>query len=59
MESPKSLMLNVRLRPDAKNPPNGAISDANEARMMMWNCIGDMVTVRGTKSQPCGMNGRV
>ena len=33
MLSPKSLILNPRLKPLAKNPPKGAISDANRARL--------------------------
>lgn len=44
MESPKSLILNVRLRPEAKKPPKGAISDAKVANTKMWNCIG-LITI--------------
>lgn len=42
IESPKSLILKVRLSPDAKNPPNGAMSDAKVANTSMWPCIGAM-----------------
>ncbi len=38
MLSPKSLILNPRLKPLAKNPPNGAISDANADSTSAWNC---------------------
>lgn len=31
MLSPKSLMSNARLNPDAKKPPNGATNDAKKA----------------------------
>lgn len=51
MESPKSLMLNVRLRPDAKKPPNGAINDAKEAMARMWNCMGEMLKEVGRNVQ--------
>lgn len=57
IESPKSLMLNVRFSPDAKKPPNGAISDANDDMTRMWNCIGDMSTLVGSWDQFGGMNG--
>lgn len=33
---PKSLTWKVRFKPDAKKPPNGAISDANVARAATW-----------------------
>ena len=32
MDSPKSLTLKVRLRPEAKNPPKGAMREANVAK---------------------------
>ena len=35
MLSPKSLMLKVRLRPEAKNPPNGAMRDAKVPKTSM------------------------
>lgn len=40
IESPKSLMLNVLLSPEAKKPPTGAINEANEASTKTWNWIG-------------------
>ena len=40
MESPKSLILKVRLRPDAKKPPKGAIKDAKVPKTRIWTCIG-------------------
>jgi len=40
IESPKSLTLNVRLSPEAKKPPKGAMSEAKVASTRMWNCIG-------------------
>ena len=58
MESPKSLMLKVRFRPDAKKPPNGAMREAKVAMAMMWNCIGETVIVRGRKVQVDGMKGK-
>ena len=47
MDSPKSLTLKVRLRPEAKKPPKGAISEAKVAKTKMWNCIGAMWRVEG------------
>ncbi len=47
IDSPKSLTLNVRLRPEAKKPPNGAMREAKVAKTRMWNCIGAMWTVEG------------
>ncbi len=47
MDSPKSLTLNVRFRPEAKNPPNGAIREAKVAKTRMWNCIGAIWTIEG------------
>ena len=35
-------MLKVRLRPEAKKPPKGAMREAKVAIIMMWNCIGAM-----------------
>ncbi len=43
MESPKSLILKVRLSPEAKKPPKGAMSEAKEARTMEWKCMGSLV----------------
>ena len=40
MDEPKSLMLNPRLNPEAKKPPNGAMADANSASATAWNCMG-------------------
>jgi hypothetical protein len=36
IECPKSLMLNARLKPEAKKPPNGATSEANVAITKLW-----------------------
>jgi hypothetical protein len=36
IECPKSLMLKARLKPDAKNPPNGATSEAKVAITSAW-----------------------
>ena len=47
IDSPKSLTLKVRLRPEAKNPPKGAMREAKVAKTRMWNCIGAMRTVEG------------
>lgn len=33
---PKSLMLNARLKPEAKKPPKGATSEANTAKTSRW-----------------------
>ncbi len=38
MESPKSLILNPRLKPDAKKPPKGAMMDANIASTTACSC---------------------
>lgn len=38
MESPKSLILKLRLKPDAKKPPNGAMMDANMASTTACSC---------------------
>lgn len=46
MESPKSLSLKLRLSPEAKNPPKGAINEANEARTKVWIWIGANVNDR-------------
>ncbi len=54
MDSPKSLMLKVRFRPDAKKPPKGAISDANVAKTRMWNWMGANVTVRRKEGNGAG-----
>lgn len=40
MLSPKSLMPNARLKPEAKNPPKGATSEAKMARTMEWSWKG-------------------
>ncbi len=45
IESPKSLILKLRLSPEAKKPPNGAISDAKEANTSECSCMGAMVKV--------------
>lgn len=50
-------MLNVRLRPEAKKPPNGAMSDAKVDMTKIWNCMGDVVIVVGRCVQFGGMNG--
>lgn len=34
--SPKSLMLKALLKPEAKNPPNGAASEAKDAMTRRW-----------------------
>jgi hypothetical protein len=47
IESPKSLMWKVRLMPDAKKPPKGAISEAKVARIRMWNCRGSTSKLGG------------
>ena len=39
MESPKSLILKPRLKPDAKKPPKGAMMDANIASTTACSCI--------------------
>jgi hypothetical protein len=36
MLSPKSLISNALLKPLAKNPPNGATSEANAAMINEW-----------------------
>lgn len=56
--SPKSLILKVRFRPEAKKPPNGAMSEANVARARMWNWTGLIVYVLEI-GRPGGMNGTV
>lgn len=51
---PKSLMLKARLKPEAKNPPNGATRDAKIAitRIWMWyGAYGTVVTVRPSCTQ--------
>lgn len=58
MLSPKSLILNVRLSPEAKNPPKGAINDAKVAKMNTWNWTGMVVNVVGI-GRPGGMKGMV
>eukprot|EP00345_Euplotes_harpa_P001511 CAMPEP_0168321102 /NCGR_PEP_ID=MMETSP0213-20121227/2065_1 /TAXON_ID=151035 /ORGANISM="Euplotes harpa, Strain FSP1.4" /LENGTH=87 /DNA_ID=CAMNT_0008322677 /DNA_START=1 /DNA_END=264 /DNA_ORIENTATION=+ len=40
MESPKSLILNALLKPDAKNPPKGAQRLENRAITSEWICTG-------------------
>ena len=60
MESPKSLTLNVRLSPDAKKPPKGAIKEAKVARTKTWNWIGGRVTAEGRgRERLTGRVGRV
>lgn len=46
MLSPKSLILKVRFKPEAKKPPNGAMREANVAKIVMWNCMGAIQNVR-------------
>lgn len=36
-------MLKVRLRPEAKKPPKGAMREAKVDMARMWNCMGEMV----------------
>lgn len=46
---PKSLMSKARLKPEAKNPPKGATSDAKQARKKTWywyGANGIVVTLR-------------
>ena len=38
MESPKSLILKPRLKPDAKKPPKGAMMEANMAITTACSC---------------------
>ena len=57
MRSPKSLILKARLKPDAKKPPNGAISEAKAPKNVslkveiflpkrtIWNWKGRIPTV--------------
>ena len=47
IDSPKSLTLKVRFRPEAKKPPKGAIREAKVAKTRLWNCIGAMWTTGG------------
>lgn len=44
MESPKSLILKARLKPDAKKPPNGAMTEANTENTMECITMGAIVT---------------
>ena len=37
---PKSLILNARLKPEAKNPPNGATREAKKANSRRWSWYG-------------------
>src|SRR5690349_9043415 len=46
IESPKSLSLKVRFRPEAKKPPKGAMTEANVAQKKEWICIGAMVMLK-------------
>jgi hypothetical protein len=46
MESPKSLILKERLRPEAKKPPKGAMREAKVARLSAWNHIGGKVKAK-------------
>lgn len=40
IEFPKSLILNARLNPEAKNPPNGPSVHAKSAITNEWICTG-------------------
>lgn len=40
MLSPKSLILKPRLKPEAKKPPNGAMSEAKVASTTACSCMG-------------------
>ena len=51
IDSPKSLTLKVRLRPEAKKPPKGAIREAKLAKMRMWNSMGAMFRIEGTRGE--------
>lgn len=44
IESPKSLRFTPRLKPEAKKPPKGAMSDAKRAIGSVWICTGIRVT---------------
>jgi hypothetical protein len=59
MESPKSLILKVRFKPEAKKPPNGAINEANVARAKTWNWTGVMEKVVGRLTPSGSGMGRV
>lgn len=48
MISPKSLILNARLKPEAKKPPNGAISELNVDSANECNTNGYTVIVCGS-----------
>ena len=45
MMSPKSLILNALLNPDAKKPPNGPMMEAKRERKKVWTKKGKKVTV--------------
>lgn len=45
IDSPKSLTLNVRFRPEAKKPPKGAMSEAKVANTSVCSCMGATMTV--------------
>ena len=47
MDSPKSLTLKVRLRPEAKKPPKGAIREAMVGKTWMCICLGGLWMVWG------------
>ncbi len=40
IESAKSFILKALLKPEAKNPPNGATREANAANTRACNCTG-------------------
>jgi len=46
------------LRPEAKKPPNGAMSEAKVDMKRMWNCMGLTEMVVGRSDQLGGMKGR-
>lgn len=43
-------MLKVRLRPEAKKPPKGAMREAKVDMARMWNCMGEMVREVGREA---------
>ena len=47
IESPKSLTLKVRFRPEAKKPPKGAMREANVAKTKTWKWMGAKVMEAG------------
>ena len=45
MMSPKSLILNALLKPEAKKPPKGPMMEAKRERKKVWTKKGKKVTV--------------